>query len=277
MTTESPVKPFWGKKGGAGGKSAISLETAVWKERPALRFPEHPSAISYLTTVVVSGLPTSSKRKWRITEPSQEPTPLPPPYHGIFAGCSDRCPYKCAHPHRRHLASPLSRRHLRASGKILGVSFERHASNEVIRPDFGWVVVVGVHVSWGLRRGLTAECTVTKVTDHFYVVQALVYFYIPQALGNGSSLRNEWFTWIILAHQSTSPIVWADLFLNGLICTVCEVSLLRRCWKARRSSTTRSSHILNSSVLYRLRSRGYGRSHHLRFCSSPFSLPTCIW
>lgn len=49
----------------------------------------------------------------------------------------------------------------------------------------------------------------------------------------------------MLAHQSTSPIVWADLFLNGLICTACEVSLLRRCWKVRRTSLTRSSQVLN--------------------------------
>ncbi|KAI0303939.1 hypothetical protein BC826DRAFT_201493 [Russula brevipes] len=40
-----------------------------------------------------------------------------------------------------------------------------------------------------------------------------------------------WYIFVYLKYWSTSPIVWADLFLNGLICTVCEVSLLRRCWK----------------------------------------------
>ncbi|KAI0053735.1 hypothetical protein FA95DRAFT_481768 [Auriscalpium vulgare] len=35
-------------------------------------------------------------------------------------------------------------------------------------------------------------------------------------------LKREW---------STSPLNWADLFLNGLICSTCEVFLIRRCWK----------------------------------------------
>ncbi|KAF8505910.1 hypothetical protein F5888DRAFT_1838847, partial [Russula emetica] len=46
-----------------------------------------------------------------------------------------------------------------------------------------------------------------------------------------------WFIFIDFRHWSTSPIVWADLFLNGLICTVCEVSLLRRCWKVTKQKT----------------------------------------
>ncbi|KAI0276314.1 hypothetical protein BGY98DRAFT_919524 [Russula aff. rugulosa BPL654] len=46
-----------------------------------------------------------------------------------------------------------------------------------------------------------------------------------------------WFIFIDLRHWSTSPIVWADLFLNGLICTTCEVSLLRRCWKVTKQKT----------------------------------------
>ncbi|KAI0307027.1 hypothetical protein B0F90DRAFT_1622129 [Multifurca ochricompacta] len=41
-----------------------------------------------------------------------------------------------------------------------------------------------------------------------------------------------WYILIYLEHWSTSPLVWADLFLNGLICTVCETSLLRKCCKA---------------------------------------------
>ncbi|KAI0268109.1 hypothetical protein BC834DRAFT_968331 [Gloeopeniophorella convolvens] len=43
-----------------------------------------------------------------------------------------------------------------------------------------------------------------------------------------------WYILIYLEHWSTSPLDWADLFLNGLICTVCEVSLLRRCWKVTK-------------------------------------------
>ncbi|KAI0068586.1 hypothetical protein BV25DRAFT_1817458 [Artomyces pyxidatus] len=40
--------------------------------------------------------------------------------------------------------------------------------------------------------------------------------------------------WLVLVyhkHWSTSPLSWSDLFLNGLICTVCETFLVRRCWK----------------------------------------------
>ncbi|KAI0254854.1 hypothetical protein BJV78DRAFT_1120509 [Lactifluus subvellereus] len=48
-----------------------------------------------------------------------------------------------------------------------------------------------------------------------------------------------WYILIYREHWSTNPLVWADLFLNGLICTVCEISLLRKCWKARKHPLTR--------------------------------------
>lgn len=31
--------------------------------------------------------------------------------------------------------------------------------------------------------------------------------------------------------QSTSPMEWSDLFLNGCICALCEAFYIRRCWK----------------------------------------------
>lgn len=34
-----------------------------------------------------------------------------------------------------------------------------------------------------------------------------------------------------LGVQSTSVIEWSDLFLNGLICSLCEAFFIRRCWK----------------------------------------------
>lgn len=37
--------------------------------------------------------------------------------------------------------------------------------------------------------------------------------------------------------QSTSPLVWAEIFLNGLICAICETSLIRRCWKVHLIQT----------------------------------------
>ncbi|KAI9467162.1 hypothetical protein BJY52DRAFT_50917 [Lactarius psammicola] len=43
-----------------------------------------------------------------------------------------------------------------------------------------------------------------------------------------------WYILIYFEHWSTSPLVWADLFLNGLICTICETSLIRRCWKVTK-------------------------------------------
>jgi hypothetical protein len=68
----------------------------------------------------------------------------PRPHHGIFADCPDRRPHKCTHPYRRHPTISLPRRHICPSGKILGVSPERHAQNEVIRFDSGWVVAVSL-------------------------------------------------------------------------------------------------------------------------------------
>lgn len=36
-----------------------------------------------------------------------------------------------------------------------------------------------------------------------------------------------------LLYQSTSPVEWSDLFLNGCICALCESFYIRRCWKVR--------------------------------------------
>ncbi|KAI9447891.1 hypothetical protein H4582DRAFT_2068470 [Lactarius indigo] len=43
-----------------------------------------------------------------------------------------------------------------------------------------------------------------------------------------------WYILIYFEHWSTRPLVWADLFLNGLICAICETSLIRRCWKVTK-------------------------------------------
>jgi len=68
----------------------------------------------------------------------------PAPHHEIFAGRPDWRPHKCAHPCRRRPTVSLPRRHICPSGEILGVSLERHASDEVVRFDIGRVVVVGL-------------------------------------------------------------------------------------------------------------------------------------
>ncbi|KAH9060975.1 hypothetical protein EDB87DRAFT_1683089 [Lactarius vividus] len=43
-----------------------------------------------------------------------------------------------------------------------------------------------------------------------------------------------WYILVYFEYWSTSPLVWADLFINGLICTICETSLIRRCWKVTK-------------------------------------------
>lgn len=45
-----------------------------------------------------------------------------------------------------------------------------------------------------------------------------------------------WYILIYFEHWSTSPLVWAEIFLNGLICAICETSLIRRCWKVTKKN-----------------------------------------
>ena len=135
-----------GEEKGAGGVSIISLGNVVWRKRPG--FPS--THRRFHVWLVVSDVEASSNWRpptWRIDGPVIGSRIPHPPHHGFFAGHPDQCPRKCTHPHRSHLASRLPRHRLRASGKILGVSPERLASNEVVRLDFGqgdgvslWVV-----------------------------------------------------------------------------------------------------------------------------------------
>ncbi len=66
---------------------------------------------------------------------------------GAFASRADRRPYQRAHPYRRHLTVHLPRHHFCPSGKILGMSSERHHPNEIIRLDIGRSVIVSLCVS----------------------------------------------------------------------------------------------------------------------------------
>ena len=99
--------------------------------------------------------------------------------HDIFriASRADRRPYQRAHPHRRHLTVYLPRRHFCPSGKILGMSSERHRPNEIIRFDIGWAIIVSLALV--IHRHTKADCPRVKLTDHVYGVQAVVYFYRP--------------------------------------------------------------------------------------------------
>ncbi|KAI0005156.1 hypothetical protein BJV74DRAFT_329486 [Russula compacta] len=75
------------------------------------------------------------------------------------------------------------------------------------------------------------ECPLNDTVRMKLYVLTLVGLSLLQTMFTGYKL---WYIFIYLKHWSTSPIVWADLFLNGLICTVCEVSLLRKCWKVTK-------------------------------------------
>lgn len=68
--------------------------------------------------------------------------------HDIFRVTSraDRRSHQRAHPHRRHLAIYLPRRHFCSSGEILGMSSERYHQNEIIRFDTGRDVIVSLCV-----------------------------------------------------------------------------------------------------------------------------------
>ncbi|KAI9513250.1 hypothetical protein F5148DRAFT_285715 [Russula earlei] len=75
------------------------------------------------------------------------------------------------------------------------------------------------------------ECPLNDTVRMKSYVMTLVGLSLLQTAFTGYKL---WYIFIYLRYWSTSPIVWADLFLNGLICTVCEVSLLRKCWKVTK-------------------------------------------
>ena len=55
---------------------------------------------------------------------------------------------------------------------------------------------------------------------------------ITLAMGVYSYTVNDQLTHLIdCILQSTSPMEWCDLFLNGCICALCEAFYIRRCWK----------------------------------------------
>jgi hypothetical protein len=72
-----------------------------------------------------------------------------------------------------------------------------------------------------------------------------------------------WYILIYFEHWSTSPLVWADLFLNGLICAICETSLIRKCWKARKIQTRYPV----PHTPHRSRTKKNGSPHRCHFCS----------
>ncbi|KAI0321947.1 hypothetical protein OF83DRAFT_1167975 [Amylostereum chailletii] len=50
------------------------------------------------------------------------------------------------------------------------------------------------------------------------------------------SIYKLWIVLVLGRHWSSSPIDWADLFFNGVICSVSELYLVRRCWKATKKN-----------------------------------------
>ncbi|KAF8897844.1 hypothetical protein BD779DRAFT_405271 [Infundibulicybe gibba] len=53
------------------------------------------------------------------------------------------------------------------------------------------------------------------------------------------TILEDYKTWRIVIHRkrwSTSAVPWADLFLNGIIASLCEGFFIRRCWKATKKS-----------------------------------------
>jgi hypothetical protein len=67
------------------------------------------------------------------------------------------------------------------------MSSERHTSDEIVCPDIGRVVIVSPVRECTPRK--KPDSRAPKVTDHVYLVQALVYFYRSKVLGNGSSFE----------------------------------------------------------------------------------------
>ena len=138
--------------------------------------------IAWPSSCFVSGWPSVSDGpdqdwRWCINESPQKARLLYIHAHDISRDASraDRRPYQCAHPHRRHLTVYLPRRHFCPSGKILGISPERHHPNEIIRFDIGWAIIVSLALV--VHRHTKPDSPRVKLTDHVYGVQAVVYFY----------------------------------------------------------------------------------------------------
>ncbi|KAA1466601.1 hypothetical protein DENSPDRAFT_811748 [Dentipellis sp. KUC8613] len=65
-----------------------------------------------------------------------------------------------------------------------------------------------------------------------YVVVLVLLSVFQTAL----SIYKEWLVLVLHKHWSTSHLSWSELFFNGLICCVCELFLIRRCWKATQKN-----------------------------------------
>ncbi|PCH40883.1 hypothetical protein WOLCODRAFT_16742 [Wolfiporia cocos MD-104 SS10] len=82
-------------------------------------------------------------------------------------------------------------------------------------------IIISQGVKFWTRR--TEGTTRSKV-----YVTTLVFLSILQT---ALETYKTWLELIVRRHWWTSPLHWAEFLLNGIICTLCEVFLIRRCWK----------------------------------------------
>lgn len=77
--------------------------------------------------------------------------------------------------------------------------------------------------------GKGIEYTYRQPSNNLGRLQSLAYAHIRPGMGIFASISFKWD--LIIPTQSTSPIEWSDLFLNGCICALCQTFYIRRCWK----------------------------------------------
>ncbi|KAH9077025.1 hypothetical protein EDB83DRAFT_2347825 [Lactarius deliciosus] len=109
-------------------------------------------------------------------------------------------------------------------------------SSQIDVPTSGPILVEGIlqAVCQGVIFAQAArywECPLNDTMRMKAYVLTLVGLSLLQTMYTAYKL---WYILVYFEYWSTSPLVWADLFINGLICTICETSLIRRCWKVTK-------------------------------------------
>ncbi|TFY74411.1 hypothetical protein EWM64_g9601 [Hericium alpestre] len=65
----------------------------------------------------------------------------------------------------------------------------------------------------------------------------VVVLVLLSALQTSLIVYKQWIVLVMHKRWSSSPLNWSQLFVNGLLCSVCETFLIRRCWKATKRNT----------------------------------------